>query len=136
LRSTEDERRRHIMNTEVTRTNNNVQARERVIIPQVDIFENEHGYTVVADVPGVNRENLEITLNDGKLEITGRIAKTDNGQAPAWREYDLHDYYRSFTVGKEIDGNAIKATVENGVLTLLLPKREELKPRKIEIQSH
>ncbi len=123
------------MNTAlVTRTPNGKQ--ERVIIPPVDIFETENEYMVRADMPGVKKENIEITFNDRRLEISGHVGEESDKGSATGREFDLLNYYRSFNVGNDIDAAAISAKVENGVLSLKLPKREEVRPRKITVEAH
>jgi HSP20 family protein len=123
------------MNTAlVTRTPNGKQ--ERVIVPPVDIFETENEYIVKADMPGVKKENIEITFNDRRLEISGQVGEESDKGSATGREFDLLNYYRSFNVGNDIDAGAISAKVENGVLSLKLPKREEVRPRKITVEAH
>ncbi len=123
------------MNTAlVTRTPGGKQ--ERVIIPPVDIFETENEYMVRADMPGVKKENIEITFNDRRLEISGHVGEENDKGSATGREFDLLNYYRSFNVGNDIDAGAISAKVENGVLSLKLPKREEVRPRKITVEAH
>ncbi len=106
---------------------------DRVIFPPVDIYENDSEFVVVADIPGVDKSNIDITINDNKLEINGKISNKNDVDSLRYREFYLQNYYRAFNVGSVIDSNAINATVVNGVLTLKLPKRNEVKPRKIEI---
>lgn len=106
-----------------------------VIVPAVDIYETENEFVVKADMPGVKKENLEISIEQNHLEINGRVenGETKDGNAK-YSEYNLYDYHRVFTVGDSIKRDAIVANLENGVLTLTLPKSEEVKPKKIEIK--
>ena len=107
---------------------------EQVIVPPVDIYETENEYVVKADMPGINKENVEITLENNLLEIIG-VVKNDekNAKDIKYREYSMYNYYRTFNVGNDIDSNHITANMDSGVLTLILSKREEVKPKRIEI---
>lgn len=109
-------------------------AAERVsyILPAVDIYETESGYTLEADMPGVTRESLEIYLDQNELTLLGRRVR------PAYdlrhyRESGAGEFRRVFELDPEIDTETITARVENGVLSLHLAKREEVKPRRIAI---
>ncbi|MDY6969365.1 MAG: Hsp20/alpha crystallin family protein [Spirochaetota bacterium] len=108
---------------------------ENVIVPLADIYETENEYVIKADMPGIKKENVDITINDNILEIKGTIDESvQNQQKMKYSEYKLHNYHRSFTVGNNIDSNKISANMDNGVLTLSLTKKEEAKPKKIAIE--
>jgi HSP20 family protein len=82
----------------------------------------------------VTRDNLDIQIEDNELEIRGTVEEFKPGDKKlTYSEFTQYDYYRSFTVGNDIDRNKINATFENGVLTLVLQKLEAVKPRKITI---
>ncbi len=104
-----------------------------VLVPSADIYENQNEYVIKADMPGVTRENLEVMIEKNELRIRGKVA-TENPADLKYAEYRLHNYFRSFTVGDSIDREKIQASLENGVLTLTLPKSEAVKPRRIEIK--
>ncbi len=108
---------------------------EYVLMPPIDIYVSDDEYVIKADMPAVSKNDLDITLHDNKLEISGKVA-TDESKpdGAAYNEYTLYDYYRSFQVGNDIDGDRISAEIDKGVLTLKLPKREEVKPKKINIE--
>ena len=96
---------------------------QRAFIPRVDIFETEDGIAVVADMPGVDAESVEISLEQSVLTINGYVEATrPEGYALAYAEYRTGDYVRSFTLSNQIDQGAIEATVKDGVLHLHLPK--------------
>lgn len=107
-------------------------AQERYITPPVDIFETKDGLTVVADLPGVEQKALEVRVADGILTIQGRTAHIAPGTLID-REYELLHFYRQFELPEEVDSEKIAAELKHGVLTLLLPKKEKAKPRKIEV---
>ncbi len=120
------------MNTDVKKIKG---GEECVIVPPADIYETENEYVIKADMPGVSRENLEITLEKDNLEISGKVQESGNQDNLRYAEYRLHNYSRSFVVGDGINREGISASLENGVLTLTLPKSERVKPRKIEIKA-
>jgi HSP20 family protein len=107
-----------------------------VFIPAVDIYESEHALTLVADMPGVPLENIDIDLNADQLTIRGMIPqKPENGGRVVFKEFTSGDYYRQFTLSNDIDREKIEASMKNGVLKLVLPKAEAAKPRKISVQA-
>lgn len=120
------------MNTDVKKIKG---GDEYVIVPPADIYETENEYVIKADMPGVSRENLEITLEKDNLEISGKVRESGSQDTLRYAEYRLHNYNRSFVVGDGIKRDGISASLENGVLTLTLPKSEHVKPRKIEIKA-
>ena len=115
--------------------NKAVETAKGTIIPPVDIYEDTDGVTLFADLPGVNKENLDVQIDKDLLKIFGRRAP-GNG-ADVLNRYDEipnKDFYRAFTIGEEIDREKITASINNGVLTLILPKSERTKPRRIDIK--
>jgi HSP20 family protein len=115
--------------------NAQVENRQNFIVPEVNIFATKEGYTLEAEMPGVNKEGLEVTLEGNELTILGRRAvEAPKGEA-LYRESRDVDYRRVFELDPAIDASKISARMEQGVLTLLLPKAEKLKPRKISIAN-
>lgn len=107
----------------------------RYFVPPADIFENEDVLTMVMEMPGVKKENVDISLENDRLQVEGQIDFSNyEGLEPVYTEYNIGHYKRAFTVSNKIDQSKISAEVNNGILTLLLPKAEESKPRKIDIQ--
>jgi len=109
-------------------------ADERYLIPPVDIFETKDGLTVVADLPGVGRDALDIRVAEGILTIEGRAAHAAPG-TPVAREYELLSFFRQFELPETVDPDKISADLAHGVLTLKLPKKEAARPRKIEVRT-
>ncbi|MDJ0762060.1 MAG: Hsp20/alpha crystallin family protein [Myxococcota bacterium] len=103
--------------------------------PTVDIFETEDAITLLADLPGVEKKNLDINVEDKQLTITGLVDKTEDRFQSVYTEYGIGGYTRSFRLGDTIDQTKINAALKDGVLTLVLPKAERLIPRKIEITA-
>lgn len=114
----------------------NVKKTDYVITPPVDIYETDNEYVLKADMPGVAKDNVNITFNNNELEITGKVDEQyTSNENMTYREYTLFNYYRKFVVSNAINPEGISALLENGVLTIKLPKREEAKPKKIEIKA-
>ena len=103
--------------------------------PAVDIYETEDAITLLADLPGVEKDKLDINVEDKQLTITGLVDAPANKQNPVYTEYGIGGYTRSFRLGDAIDQSKINAAIKDGVLTLVLPKAEAQKPRKIEIAT-
>lgn len=106
------------------------------ILPLVDIYETDNEYTLKMEVPGVRREDVDVTLNDNELEVKAKVTNREHdGRETLYQEFDAESYQRNFRVGNDIDRNGIEAELSNGVLTLRLQKSEEVKPRKIQINA-
>jgi len=108
---------------------------EKHFLPAVDIYETEQAVTVVAEMPGVAREGVEISLEEGVLTLQGERCNHDAKGAVLLREYESGRYVRRFTVSEAIDQENIAATMANGVLSLVLPKVAPAKPRRIEVKG-
>ncbi len=107
-----------------------------VFSPRVDIFETEKDITLLADMPGVSAENLDIDLRENTLTLTGEIAgENGNNEEQIYIEYKTGRYYRQFSLSGMIDQNKIDAQLHNGVLRLLLPKVKKAAPRQISIKT-
>lgn len=108
---------------------------EYLLTPAADIYETKDDYSMMLEMPGVTRENLTITIDNDELEIEGKVSDAaPEGKELKYSEYRLYDFYRKFRVGDDIDRNRIDATLENGVLKLVLHKVEAVKPKKIEVK--
>ena len=101
--------------------------------PDVDIYETEEELVLVADVPGVGKDAVELGLEEGVLEITAHVRAAGGAGEPAHAEYRPAGFYRAFKLSEEIDAEKIAAALKDGVLTVTVPKAEEAKPKKIEI---
>ncbi len=105
------------------------------VVPVVNIFETEDGYALEAEMPGVNKDGLEITLEGNEITILGRrAAEPVNGEV-LFRERSAADYRRVFELDPAIDTNKVSAKMEQGMVTLALPKSEQVKPRKINVSD-
>jgi HSP20 family protein len=101
------------------------------VAPYVDIEATNSGYVVYAEMPGVNREGIEITVEDGNLVIAGRRQRLTVSGEPLHRESRQLDFRRVYELDPSIDASRISARIEQGILTVSLPKAENLKPRRI-----
>ena len=108
----------------------------RYYVPEVNIFEFEESLKLWADMPGVRDKDVDVTLKDGVLTIIGQVT-TDvyAGLKPMYTEYNVGNYYREFALNENIDESRIRATLKNGVLELDLPKKEQAKPKRIEVHG-
>jgi len=108
---------------------------QRYLAPPVDIHETADGLCVTADLPGVAPKDVDVRVENGILTIAGRVAAgTDAGSL--YQEFTLADYFRQFRLNEEVDQERISAELKQGVLRVLLPRRAENQPRRIEIQVH
>ncbi|MGC8493213.1 MAG: Hsp20/alpha crystallin family protein [Syntrophobacteraceae bacterium] len=106
-----------------------------VFVPAVDIYESENALTLVADMPGVPIDKIDIDLDSDQLTIRGAVPQQEEKGKVIFREFTVGDYYRQFTLSSDIDRSKIQASIKDGVLKLVLPKAEAAKPRKITVQS-
>lgn|SRR5512135_1955955 len=104
----------------------------RLFLPQTDIFETGQALTLVLEMPGVDKDSVEVRVENDVLNIEGRVdfSKYD-GLQPLYTEYNVGHYARSFRLSSKIEQEAISAELKDGVMTLVLPKAEKAKPRKI-----
>jgi HSP20 family protein len=103
------------------------------IAPPVDIFENEDSLIVVVDMPGVDKDGVDIRVEDNVLTIKGN-AKYAQPSNVLRQEFTLQNYYRQFQLSDEVDQGKIAAESKNGVLTITLPKAEKSKPKQIKVK--
>jgi len=121
------------MTTDIKKRDTDTRS-ETVLMPLADIYESGNEYNMKFEIPGVSRDNLNITIEGRELEIRGNITEYEKGNGSlAYSEYTPYNYYRKFKVDGDVDGNKIEATLDNGILTLVLHKKEEAKPKRIEI---
>ena len=108
----------------------------RFYAPPADVWETEDALTVVMEVPGVAREAVGIEVKDDVLRVEGRIdASKYGGMEPVYTEYNVGHWARSFSLSDRVDREGIEARLEDGVLTLTLPKTAAARPRRIEVRG-
>ncbi len=106
----------------------------RFFIPPADIFETDDALTVVLEMPGVEKNDLSLALEDDTLRVEGKIDFSKyQGMEPVYTEYIVGHYTRGFTLSGKIDRDGITAQLDDGVLTLKLPKAKEAMPRRVVI---
>ena len=115
-----------------TPTAEGTRNRERYITPPVDIYETPEDLVVMADLPGVTKDDLEVRVDNNLLTIRGHAHHRAPG-TPIYQEYELMSFFRQFELSEKIDTEKITAECKHGVLFLHLPKAAEAKPRKIEV---
>lgn len=112
---------------------NEQQPQERFVAPMAAVLENGDGYTLQVEMPGVNKEGLEMWVENNELTIIGRRSLPTVQGSLVHREMRRDNFRRAFELDPSIDAAKISAKIEHGVLTLALPKAEQVKPRKITV---
>ena len=122
------------MNTTV-RENREIEPRqqEQFVPPMASVNEDNDGYTLLVEMPGVNKEGLEISIENNELTITGRRSLPTIEGTALHRESRRENFRRTFEIDPSIDADKISAKIDQGVLNLHLPKAEQVKPRKIAV---
>lgn len=104
--------------------------------PPIDIYETDEGLVLCADLPGVTTETLDLQVQDNKLTLFGRVKPpADEEATPVHQEYEVGDFLRSFILSDDVDHERIRASLNNGVLRIVLPKTPQSPPRRIEVSS-
>jgi HSP20 family protein len=121
-------------NRNETATNGNgARQTEQFVAPMATVLENNDGYTLQVEMPGVNKEGLEMWVENNELTIIGRRSLPTVSGTLIHRESRRENFRRAFELDPSIDSSKISAKIEQGVLTLTLPKAEQVKPRKITV---
>ncbi len=108
---------------------------EPFIVPPVDVFEDESGITLLADLPGVARDRLAVRIDGETLTLeASAVTAQPNNMELVYGEAQVPSYRRQFTLSRELDASRIDASLKDGVLQLTIPKQEEAKPRRIEVR--
>jgi HSP20 family protein len=106
----------------------------RYFVPPADIFETEEALTVIMEMPGVEKKNVSIALENDTVRVEAQIDFAQyQGMEPVYTEYNVGHYARGFTLSSKIDRDNISAQLDDGVLTLTLPKVKEAMPRRIAV---
>jgi len=122
---------KQVAETEAERTRD-----QPAFVPRVDIYETDDAITVVADMPGVTEDSVDIVLEKGVLTINGYVdPEVPEGYSLAHAEYRIGDFVRSFSLSNEIDQSAIEATLKEGVLRLKMNKVTEAQTKKIAVKA-
>ena len=112
------------------------ESNQRPVSPAVDIFEDAGGITLLADMPGVSRERLDVKLDGDNLSVEGSVELDAPAEMRAlWAEVNVPRFRRTFTLSRELDAGRIEANLKDGVLTLRVPKLAHAQPRRIEVTA-
>jgi HSP20 family protein len=113
------------------------QQQQAVVVPPVDIFEDDSGITVLADLPGVSREQLGVRVDGDSLviEASANAINVPQDMELIYSEAQFPSYRRQFTLSRELDPSRIEARLKDGVLHLTIPKSDEARPRRIEVRA-
>ncbi len=114
---------------------NNTESKKAFHIPLADIYENDDIYSLKLEMPGIGKENLNIVIDNDELKITAETSIEENDKDLKYAEFYAKNYSRIFRVGNDINRDKIEARLENGILTLILHKSEEVKPKKITVNQ-
>jgi HSP20 family protein len=107
----------------------------RYYVPAADIFETDAALTVILEMPGVQKNNVNVALENDVLRVDGQIEFSNyEGMEPLYTEYNVGHYTRGFTLSNKIDQSKISAQLDSGVLTLTLPKAKDAMPRRITLE--
>lgn len=106
-----------------------------VFTPRVDIWEGDNEIVLHGEMPGVEKEDLDIRFENRRLTILGNVSQRNQSLQFAGGEYAIGNFERTFVIGETIDTDRISAKLKNGILTLHLPKLEAVKPRKIKVRA-
>ena len=121
---------------DVAEANGDANRRAMAFTPAVDIFENDKATVILADMPGVAVDDVDVTLERQVLTLRGKVTPdAPQGYRQLSAEYQVGDYIRVFTLSDDIDQAKIKAAFKNGVLRLELPRSPKAQPRKISVKS-
>ncbi len=123
------------VNSTERKTWDEVLERETSYAPLVDIYETDDDFVLVANMPGVTRDNIQLKLEDNSLVIFGKIDYEDKiNRKYILNENEIGHYFRRFRISDNVDASRIRAKFENGQLMINLPKHERAKPKTIQIQ--
>lgn len=120
-------------NTAIAERTEQTHEPERYVSPAVDIYEKEDGLYIAADMPGLEQDHVELSVENDVLTLRGTPAKATVDEDYLYREYRPVGYFRQFRLGRKIDQSRVAAAYRNGVLNVSLPFAEEAKPRKITV---
>ncbi|MFP3556721.1 Hsp20/alpha crystallin family protein [Paraburkholderia sp. SIMBA_049] len=123
--------------TAVARREDDQSQRRITLTPPVDIFEDSQGVTLWADLPGVTKDRLDVKVHDGNLYIEAEaVVPTPAGLRLQHAEIRQPHFARAFSLGGDFDASKIDANLKDGVLKLTIPRRDEARPRRIEVRTN
>ena len=105
----------------------------RTIAPRVDIYETEKSYVLLADMPGLTPDGLDVVAERDELIVRGRVERPST--TPDYQEFELADYFRAFSLTEDLDADNTTATLRDGVLRVEIPKSPRMQPKKIPVRT-
>jgi HSP20 family molecular chaperone IbpA len=108
-------------------------APAHTLAPLVDVYETDDMYVLLADMPGVQPDGLDVIAERDSLTIRGRVERP--ASEPDYREFELADYYRAFTLSEDLESDKVSAILRDGVLRVEIPKSPQVKPKKIQVRT-
>jgi HSP20 family protein len=119
--------------TPTTPTRGETERTVRTVSPRVDIYETDTAYVLLADMPGVKADGLDIEAERDTLVIQGHVTRP--ATMPDYQEFELADYYRAFTLTEDLDTAGIAASLRDGLLRVQIPKSPKVQPKKIPLRT-
>ena len=103
---------------------------------KVNIVENEDNYSLTAEVPGLKEKDISLEIADGRMTLKGHVEVSKEAEEKSYRmkEFSRRSFERSFTIGEGIDQDRVSAKLDSGILTVVLPKKEEAKPKTVKVE--
>ena len=108
----------------------------RTVAPRADIFETDTAFVILADMPGVGPDGVEVVADSRTLTVRGRVSRSPTNTEPEHREFELADYHRAFTLTEDLDTDRIAGTLRDGVLRVEIPKSARVQPKKIPVRAN
>ena len=108
----------------------------RTVVPRADIFETDTAFVILADMPGVGPDGVEVVADSRTLTVRGRVSRSPTNAELEHREFELADYYRAFTLTEDLDTDRIAGTLRDGVLRVEIPKSQRAQPKKIPVRAN
>lgn len=107
----------------------------RTVAPRADIFETDTAFVILADMPGVGPDGVEVVADSRTLTVRGRASRPPANVEYVHQEFELADYYRAFTLTEDLDTDRISGALRDGVLRVEIPKSERVQPKKIPVRA-
>ncbi len=108
----------------------------RTVAPRADIFETDTAFVILADMPGVGPDGVEVVADSHTLSVRGTVSRSPANAEVEHREFELADYHRAFTLTEDLDTDRISGTLRDGVLRVEIPKSERMQPKKIPVRAN
>ena len=108
----------------------------RTVAPRADIFETDTAFVILADMPGVGPDGVEVVADSRTLTVRGSVSRSPTDAELEHREFELADYRRAFTLTEDLDTDRISGTLRDGVLRVEIPKSERVQPKKIPVRAN